>query len=74
MAPPPSSRPKTRKWWCASRFDDKTVEFDALAGELKAARVEVIVSTLNDFQALVLLRALQKVEPHAKSSCWVETR
>uniref|UniRef100_UPI0030FC83CB branched-chain amino acid ABC transporter substrate-binding protein n=1 Tax=uncultured Acidovorax sp. TaxID=158751 RepID=UPI0030FC83CB len=42
-------------------FDDKTVEFDALAGELKAARVEVIVSTLNDFQALALLKALQKV-------------
>ena len=42
-------------------FDDKTVEFDALAGELKAARVEVIVSTLSDFQALALLKALQKV-------------
>ena len=42
-------------------FDDKTVEFDALAGELKAARVEVIVSSLNDFQALALLKALQKV-------------
>ena len=42
-------------------FDDKTVEFDAFAGELKAARVEVIVSTLNDFQALALLKALQKV-------------
>ncbi len=42
-------------------FDDKTVAFDALAGELKAARVEVIVSTLNDFQALALLEALKKV-------------
>ncbi len=42
-------------------FDDKTVEFEALAGELKAARVEVIVSTLNDFQALALLKELQKV-------------
>ena len=42
-------------------FDDKTVEFDALAGELKAARVEVIVSMLSDFQALALLKALQKV-------------
>ena len=42
-------------------FDDKTVEFDALAGELKAARVEVIVSTLNDFQTLALLKELQKV-------------
>jgi len=42
-------------------FDDKTVAFEALAGELKAARVEVIVSTLNDFQALALLKELQKV-------------
>ncbi len=42
-------------------FDDKTVEFDALAGELKAARVEDIVSMLSDFQALALLKALQKV-------------
>ena len=54
-------------------FDDKTVEFDALAGELKAARVEVIVSTLNDFQALALLKALQRWATR-KSSCWVETR
>ena len=42
-------------------FDDKTVAFEALAGELKAARVEVIVSTLNDFQTLALLKELQKV-------------
>ncbi len=48
-------------------FDDKTVEFDALAGELKAARVEVIVSTLNDFQALALLKALQG-GPHASQA------
>ena len=42
-------------------FDDKTVAFDALAGELKAAQVEVIVSMLNDFQAIALLEALGKV-------------
>ena len=48
-------------------FDDKTVAFEALAGELKAARVEVIVSTLNDFQALALLEALRKVD-HTKVS------
>ena len=42
-------------------FDDKTVAFEALAGELKAARVEVIVATLNDFQTLALLKELQKV-------------
>lgn len=42
-------------------FDDKTTDFEALAGELKAARVEVIVSTLNDFQAIAVLEALRKV-------------
>jgi branched-chain amino acid transport system substrate-binding protein len=48
-------------------FDDKTTAFDELAGELKAAKVEVIVSTLNDFQALALLEALKKVD-HTKVS------
>ena len=48
-------------------FDDKTVAFDELAGELKAANVEVIVSTLNDFQALALLESLKKVG-HTKVS------
>ena len=48
-------------------FDDKTTAFDELAGELKAANVEVIVSTLNDFQALALLQALGKVG-HTKVS------
>ena len=48
-------------------FDDKTVAFDALAAELKGAKVEVIVSTLNDFQALALLEALKKVG-HTKVS------
>ncbi|MFN3376213.1 MAG: branched-chain amino acid ABC transporter substrate-binding protein [Burkholderiaceae bacterium] len=48
-------------------FDDKTTAFDELAAELKAANVEVIVSTLNDFQALALLEALRKVG-HTKVS------
>ncbi|MFT4242033.1 MAG: branched-chain amino acid ABC transporter substrate-binding protein [Acidovorax sp.] len=48
-------------------FDDKTTAFDALAEELKTAQVEVIVSTLNDFQALALLEALRKVG-HTKVS------
>ena len=48
-------------------FDDKTTAFDELAAELKAAQVEVIVSTLNDFQALALLEALKKVG-HTKVS------
>lgn len=42
-------------------FDDKTKEFDELAAKLKATQTEVIVSTLNDFQVLALLEALQKV-------------
>ena len=48
-------------------FDDKTVAFDELAGELKVANLEVIVSTLNDFQALALLESLKKVH-HTKVS------
>ena len=48
-------------------FDDKTTAFDELAAELKAAQVDVIVSTLNDFQALALLEALRKVD-HTKVS------
>lgn len=42
-------------------FDDKTVAFDGLAAELKAAQAEVIISTLSDFQALALLEGLKKV-------------
>lgn len=42
-------------------FDDKTREFDDIAGKIKAAGGEVIVSTLSDFQNLALLDALQKV-------------
>lgn len=42
-------------------FDDKTVAFGELAARLKEAKVEVIVSTLNDFQALALLEALHKI-------------
>jgi len=48
-------------------FDDKTVAFDDLAGELKNAKVDVIVSTLNDFQVLALLESLRKVG-HTKVS------
>lgn len=42
-------------------LDDKTVAFDGLAAELKAAQVEVVISTLSDFQALALIDALKKV-------------
>lgn len=42
-------------------FDDKTVAFDGLAAQLKSGKVDVIVSMLNDFQAVALLQALQKI-------------
>ena len=48
-------------------YDDKTTAFDDLANELKTAKVEVIVSTLSDFQNLALLEALRKVG-HTKVS------
>ena len=42
-------------------FDDKTREFDDLAGKIKDAGVEVIVTTLSDFQNLALLESLKKI-------------
>lgn len=42
-------------------FDDKTKDFGALASKIKEAKVEVVVSTLNDFQILALMQALQDV-------------
>lgn len=42
-------------------FDDKTRAFDELANQIKAAGVEVIVTTLSDFQNLALLEALKKI-------------
>jgi len=42
-------------------FDDKTTKFDALADKLKANGVQVVVTTLNDFQVLALLEALKKI-------------
>ncbi|AVS73617.1 branched-chain amino acid ABC transporter substrate-binding protein [Paracidovorax cattleyae] len=39
-------------------FDDKTTDFKALAGRLQQERVDVIVTTLNDFQVLALIDAL----------------
>lgn len=42
-------------------LDDKTRDFDELAGKLKAGGVESIVSTLNDFQTVALLEALAKI-------------
>ena len=42
-------------------FDDKTVAFDDLAAKLKEAGIEVVVSTLNDYQVIALIDALKKV-------------
>ena len=43
-------------------FDDKTVAFDELAAKIKSEKVGVIVSTLNDFQAVALIAALAKID------------
>lgn len=42
-------------------LDGKIVAFDDLADKLKQAEVEVVVTTLNDFQVLALLEALKKI-------------
>lgn len=42
-------------------FDGTTVAFDQLAAQLKADKTNVVVSMLNDFQAIALLEALVKV-------------
>jgi branched-chain amino acid transport system substrate-binding protein len=43
-------------------FDDKTKDFAALADKLKADGIEVVVSTLNDFQVIALIEALKKID------------
>lgn len=43
-------------------FDDKTTAFDGLAEKLKQGGVEVVVTTLSDFQVLALLEALKKID------------
>lgn len=43
-------------------FDDKTTDFAELADKLKAAKVEIIISSSNDSQVLALLEALKKVD------------
>ncbi len=42
-------------------FDDKTKDFDDLAAKIKEGKVEVVVSTLSDFQILALIDGLKKV-------------
>ena len=43
-------------------FDDKTKDFTALAAKLKADGIEVVVSTLNDFQVVALIDDLVKID------------
>ena len=43
-------------------FDDKTKDFAVLAAKLKTDGIEVVVSTLNDFQVVALIDELVKVE------------
>lgn len=42
-------------------LDDKTTKFEALAAKIKETGVEVVVSTLNDFQIVALLDALKAI-------------
>jgi branched-chain amino acid transport system substrate-binding protein len=43
-------------------FDDKTKDFSQLAAKLKADDIEVVVSTLNDFQVIALINDLTKID------------
>ena len=43
-------------------FDDKTTDFTALAAKMKADGIEVVVSTLNDFQIVALIDNLTKID------------
>lgn len=42
--------------------DETTVKFDDFAAKIKAAGVEVVVTTTSDFQVLALLEALKKID------------
>ena len=42
-------------------LDDKTVAFGPLAAKLKSEKVDVVISTLNDFQVVALAQALKAV-------------
>lgn len=43
-------------------LDGTTVAFDELAAAVKNSKIDVIISTLNDFQVLALIKALVKVD------------
>ncbi len=42
--------------------DDKTVAFDDFAAKLKSENIQVLVSTVSDFQILALIDALKKID------------
>ncbi len=42
-------------------FDDKTTQFDDFAQKLKDANVEVLVSTVSDFQLVAVIESLKKI-------------
>jgi len=42
-------------------LDDKTTQFDELASKLKTEKIEVLLTTLSDFQVVALIDALKKV-------------
>lgn len=42
-------------------FDEKTVAFDDFAAKLKAENVQVLVTTVSDFQIVALIEALKKI-------------
>lgn len=46
-------------------FDDKTTKFEEFAQKLKEANVEVLVSTVSDFQLLAVIEALKAIN-HTK--------
>jgi branched-chain amino acid transport system substrate-binding protein len=43
-------------------FDEKTTQFKALADALKAASVDVIITTMSDFQVVALIDALKQID------------
>jgi branched-chain amino acid transport system substrate-binding protein len=47
-------------------FDDKTRDFTALAEKIKTDAIEVVASTLNDFQVVALIDALTKIDYNKK--------
>lgn len=43
-------------------FDAETTDFERVAAQIKAAKITVVLTTLNDYQVIALLDALKKVD------------